>query len=549
MRVSIMLLVLSACCHLQAQEEETRALEALKGAGLAADDKALLEFLRTRSTTGEDVMRLASLVRQLGDDAFEQREKASRELTLSGRKAVPFLRKALTDPDAEIVRRARDCLDRIESGSEQETIVAVLTLLKSRRPAGTVETVLGYLPQADDDLVKEIIHDVLLQTAVREGKVEPALVKAVGDRSAVCRAAAGRTLALQAPQLHDKVRTLLRDPEPVVRFHTAHSLAHAGDRQAITTLIDLLGNGPMEQAFLSEDLLFRLGGEKSPALTLAGQAAVDRTKCRDAWLAWWKENGKGIDLKKVLSASEVLGITLCCELQGGKQGSGRVFEYGPDRKIKWEFDDVRAPIDVQRTSRGTILVAEINSNEVTERDRTGKVLFRKTFADSPMVAQPLPNGNIFVGTYKELTEITRTGKVIYSHPVNHGTIHYAQKLPNGHIFYVGTDKLIVEVDSATGKEIRTIDAGDTSNWSSVERLPNGHFLICRCSLHQVVELNAAGKEVWTHTIEWPTWAGRLPNGHTLIACAHSGQVTQVTREGKQVWHEKLENRPCRFRRY
>ncbi len=114
--------------------------------------------------------------------------------------------------------------------------------------------------------------------------------------------------------------------------------------------------------------------------------------------------------------------------------------------------------------------------------------------------------------------------------------------------YVISGGLVIELDTA-GKEVRSIPAGDTSNWGSVEILANGHFLVCRCGRHEVVEIDAEGKEIWRCQADWPTWAYQRRNGRVMVACAHSGQVVEFDREGKEVWKQKLTGRPCRIRRY
>jgi hypothetical protein len=49
---------------------------------------------------------IARLIRQLGDDEFAKRQEASKALEATGEPALPALRKALKDDDAEIRRRA-----------------------------------------------------------------------------------------------------------------------------------------------------------------------------------------------------------------------------------------------------------------------------------------------------------------------------------------------------------------------------------------------------------------------------------------------------------
>jgi outer membrane protein assembly factor BamB len=247
-------------------------------------------------------------------------------------------------------------------------------------------------------------------------------------------------------------------------------------------------------------------------------------------------------------AEREVGDRVVCELQGGAEGGGRIFAYGSDDKIRWQFDNVAGPIDVQLQPNGRMLLAEINTNRVTERDRTGKILWEKKTDAAPMTCQRLSNGNVFIATYTELLEVAPDGKTAWSHKKPTVKIYCAQKLRNGHVLYVISGGLVIELDEE-GKEIRSVPAGDTSNWGSVELLPNGHFLVCRCGRHEVVEIDAAGKEVWRCQAEWPTWAYQRRNGRVLVACAHSGQVIEFDRDGKEVWKQKLTGRPSRVRLY
>jgi uncharacterized protein (TIGR03067 family) len=54
----------------------------------------------------KETERIARLIKQLGDDAFANREAASKELDAIGAPALDALRKAASDDDAEIRRRA-----------------------------------------------------------------------------------------------------------------------------------------------------------------------------------------------------------------------------------------------------------------------------------------------------------------------------------------------------------------------------------------------------------------------------------------------------------
>src|SRR5215831_3371521 len=80
----------------------------LREARVAAGGPALLDFFRNQTMTEATRAKVEALVRQLGDPAFDRREKASAELVALGRVALPQLRQALRDADLEVRRRAED---------------------------------------------------------------------------------------------------------------------------------------------------------------------------------------------------------------------------------------------------------------------------------------------------------------------------------------------------------------------------------------------------------------------------------------------------------
>ena len=122
----------------------------LKAANLGTDGRALLEFFRKRTLKDPDGNRIQKLIRELGDDSFEVREKASAALTELGEVAVPLLRQAVQDPDIEVVRRAERCLQQIKAGSGTAVALAAARLIRVRKPAGAAGVLLGFLPFADN---------------------------------------------------------------------------------------------------------------------------------------------------------------------------------------------------------------------------------------------------------------------------------------------------------------------------------------------------------------------------------------------------------------
>ena len=198
-----------------------------------------------------------------------------------------------------------------------------------------------------------------------------------------------------------------------------------------------------------------------------------------------------------------------------------------------------------------MLVAERNANEVTERDRQGKVLWRHPCASSPIACQRLPGGNTLVCTWNELYEVTPTGQKLFAYTHAQGFRH-AVKARDGRVVFIASNGEVGVLD-ARGKPLRTITpsahGAGASYWASVEPLPNGRFLLALGGAGRVVEIDAAGKVVWECQQNAPVFATRLRTGHTLVASFEGRCLVEVDRAGKPVGRVALQGRPFAVRRY
>jgi hypothetical protein len=531
---------------LLAQDEQM-----LRDARVSTEGPALLTFFRERTLTEAQQARLTDLVKKLGDDDFDVREKSSADLVKAGRLAVPFLRPAARDRDAEVARRAADCLREIEQGGDAVLTAAAARVLAARKPDGAAAVLLAYLPSAPDEAVEEAALAALASVGLRDGKPDPALVAALKDRDATRRAAAASVVGRAAAASRKAALPLLEDAEPRVRFAAAAALAHAGEKSAVPALIALVEKGTPALAWQAEDLLFRIAGPDArlPALGPGNDAAG----CRRAWDAWWKEKGDKVDLTKLNLEEAERGITLICDVNGGPRGHGSVWECDRGGKVVWRCDDVNGPIDAQVLPGGRVLIAERHAQRVTERDRKGTVLWEtKTKADV-VSCERLPNGNTFVATEREVTEVSRDGKTVYSYAAEN-YIYSATRLRNGHILYAHNKQGITELDGA-GKVVRTVPfthQGDGGGvWLGVELLPSGRFLVGVYGENKVVEIDGAGKRLWEAEVSTAVFPFRLRGGNTLVPSADGNRVVEVNRDGKEVWSVRSEagGRPFRVRRY
>jgi len=526
---------------LRAADEDTRADDerVLKQAGVASDDAGLLGFFHTSGPSEDDIR---SLIKRLGDDSFEAREKASAALVALGPAAEPYLREALKSGDAEIVRRAEECLKRVGTGPSAAVVSAAARLLARRKPAGAAEVLLAYAPKAAGEASEEDVRAALAAVAVRDGKAAPALMKALEDRSPARRAAAAVALARGgARDQLPAVRKLLQDAEPSVRLQTAFALAALKEKEAVPVLIDLLGTLPRARHAPIEELLYRLAEDKAPD-GLAGDDEAARKKYRDAWADWWKAHGDKADLAKLAEAGRFLGYTMLVLLD-----AGRILEVDVDGKTRWQIDGLEFPLDAQRLPGDRVLVAEYNGGRVTERDRKGNILWEKRVQE-PLAAQRLANGNTFIATRSEILEVDRNGKQVFAHQRTADLIMKAQKSDKGDIALIvtagGPGADFVRLDAA-GNQVAAFPVDVKTSGGRIEVLANGHVLAPLKDQNKVVEYDAAGKKVWEAEFQQPVAAVRMANGHTLVTSYQDKRAVELDGTGKQVWEFKADGRVTR----
>lgn len=505
----------------------------LREAGLPSDDAGLVAFFRNRSPRDEDVR---ALVKKLGDDDFEARERASRELLLLGPVATPFLKEGAASSDPEVKRRSEECLKKIGAGPSAATIAAAARTLARRKPAGALEALLAYAPKVEGESTGEEVRSALAALAQRDGKTAPALVAALADSEPGRRAAAAVALARAGtPEDRAAVRKLLADPKPTVRLHTALALAARREKEAVPVLIDLANDVGRGQIYHIEDIFYRLAEDKAPDVVF-GEEPAARKKYRDAWAAWWAKEGNAIDLAKLDAAPPFHNYTMFVLLD-----AGRVAEVDGDQKLRWEIKDLLKPLDVQMLpGGGRVLVAEHDANRVTERNLRGQVLWERRLADGPLAAQRLPNGNTLIATRGEILEVDRTDKPVFRHFARPGEfIMRAQRARNGDLGYIvnslttGTTAF-VRLDPS-GKELTRFPVDVRTSGGRVEMLPNGHVLIPLMDENRVVEFDANGRPVWQATFLQPVAAVRAPNGQTVVTSMQSTKAAALDEKGKEVW--------------
>src|SRR5437879_5894769 len=115
-------------------------------------DQALLDWLHRHSEDDND-LDVDPLIRQLGSEQFDERERAQEKLLRLRLVGLDALRKAGKSDDREIARRATECVEAIEKETRVSLPLIIVRTLLRVQPPGTVEALVRYLPFAADEEV------------------------------------------------------------------------------------------------------------------------------------------------------------------------------------------------------------------------------------------------------------------------------------------------------------------------------------------------------------------------------------------------------------
>ncbi len=517
----------------------------LRANGVPTDSRGLLDFLRKQLDFPITEERIEQLIEQLGDDRFAKREEATRELILAGRVTKTKLLDALKHDDLEIRSRAARILRQINNdGLSVRVQVAAVRLLAYRNPEGTVSLLLKQAPLLKSEPIGPVMQEALSLVAVRKGKADPLLVAALADRNGARRyAAALALLRAEATDALPALVKLLADEQRDVRFDIALELTRWQRPEAIPILIQELGEPVTPRHGQAEELLCRLAGDKAPILT-SGEAKT-REEYRQAWLTWWKEYQAKVDLGVLKRPVQPLNRTLIVLLD-----EGQILSLNSDNKERWKFDRVPMVLDAQPLPGDRVLLAEYNSNRVTERTREGKIVW-ETRATEPLVAQRLGNGHTLIAAKESLSEIDRDGREVFSWTPQPGvTIMRARRLDNG-------DILLILQHGATvftrldiyGAEIVRFPVEVGTSGGRLDLTSKGNVLIPEMYSNRIAEYDAKGTVVRQVNLEQPISCVVLPSGNILATSYSQKRAVELDAKNKEVWEYKRDTKVTRAIRY
>ena len=221
-------------------------------------------------------------------------------------------------------------------------------------------------------------------------------------------------------------------------------------------------------------------------------------------------------------------------------GYTTVVEVNKDKQVVWKHESKpkegysgRVEIhSYQRLKNGLTMIAESGNGRIIEVDKDDQIVHTipltlakpNAHRDTRMV-RPVGNGGYLVCQEGEgkVMEYDKTGKIVWSYTMELGD----RPRSSGH----GVEGHGTEVFGAV-------------------RLKNGNTLIAGGNNNRILEVNRAGKIVWSIDHQelpgiqfaWMTTLQLLPNGNLIIGNTHAGpnnpQLIEVTRDKKVVWQFK-----------
>jgi len=157
----------------------------------------------------------------------------------------------------------------------------------------------------------------------------------------------------------------------------------------------------------------------------------------------------------------------------------------------------------------------------------------------------LPNGNFLLAYMTGVKEITQDKKVVwnYSAPPK-CEVHTAKPIGRDKVLFVQNSvnpyAEVFLADKVSGKIERlfTIPIGKPEGMHLQTRravlTDAGTLLLARTDLNKISEYDQSGREIWSAAVERPWSIQRLPNGHTLV-CSFEMFLRELDAQGKSVW--------------
>jgi hypothetical protein len=491
------------------------------------------------------------LVIDLGNESFEVREQASRELLKLNNLAIFELKKAIKSKDIEVAKRASDCLEQISPHESIALKTAIIRLLGESNPELVFEY---FIKIADTPELDILTSEALLDALSITIKSNPTLIQKLEDfaqtKDIKSRILIARVLAIGNPN-GIAFRKLSTDDQAIVKANALLALLQEKDKKAIGLLITLLPELKTNQFSPIAGLLNELIQDQASEKELAKEkpSAVEVQKL---FASAWEVKNASTNLN-IYSLNQLQPKRILASLAEPNL-SGKICSLNPDGSVRELFRnnsyaDLACAINqslffLMERSRGHVIINNIG--EIYERSDP---LISTFGLDTDGL------GKKFILNRKNLLVLDYTNKIIESIEVNNDCLA-GTRLINGDYAIVFKDKSLLILDGKNLKKEKTkislgaIEPARTILGYQIQGTRSGSILIPEFGGKAINEFNQEGKLLKTIKLSINTGNSNIygptltmnSNGNFLIGTRLGQTVTELNMEGKEIRNWALDSK-------
>ena len=519
--------------------------------GISTKPKDIQNWLQSRIPNVTNGIKAAKWVADLGNESFEVREQASRELLKLNNLAIFELKKAIKSKDIEVAKRASDCLEQISPHESIALKTAIIRILGESNPELVFEY---FIKIADTPELDILTSEALLDALSITIKSNPTLVQKLEDfaqtKDIKSRILIARALAIGNPN-GIAFRKLSTDDQAIVKANALLALLQEKDKKAIGLLITILPelktNHLMPIAGLLNELIQDQASEKE--LAKEKPSAVEVQKL---FASAWEVKNASTNLN-IYSLNQLQPKRILASLAEPNL-SGKICSLNPDGSVRELFRnnsyaDLACAINqslffLMERSRGHVIINNIG--EIYERSDP---LISTFGLDTDGL------GKKFILNRKNLLVLDYTNKIIESIEVNNDCLA-GTRLINGDYAIVFKDKSLLILDGKNLKKEKTkislgvIEPTRTILGYQIQGTRSGSILIPEFGGKSVKEIDQTGKLIKTINLNISTGTSPIygatltmnSNGNFLIGTRLGQTVTELNLEGKEIRNWALESK-------
>lgn len=544
-QVFILLFLSYSLAHAAWPEDEVNYWDdmILKKAGISLAPNEIQKWLRTRIPNLSTESNAAKWVLELGNENFEIREQASKELLKLNNLAIFELKKALKSNDVEVVKRASDCLEKISPNESTALKCAVIRLLGKSDPRLVFEYFSKIAETPELDLMTS---EAILDAFNSSIKTNTSLVKLLedfpGPKNPNARIIIARTLAKGNPK-GPAFKKLAENDAPIIRANAALALLQEKDKNAVGLLISLLSELKTNQMAPIACMLNELIEDKNSEMEIKKKNPSSIAIKNSLQEAWNKKNNH-LELSRY-SPVQLMPRRILVSLAEVNL-SGKICSLNPDGSISEIF---RCPsyashahainhslILLIEKSRGQLVVNNagetlernsplisvlainidetgkrqiLNRQNLTVMDHTNKVLQNIEFKNDCLTGTRLTNGDyavifkdnsLVILNGKDLNKVKATFSLGPKESARTILGHQIEVTKSGSLLVPEQSGKIIKEYDQTGKLLKTINSnintvGSTIYGQTFIINTNGNYLMGTSRGQTIIELNSDGMEI------------------------------------------------------